>query len=182
MVNMAQVIADSIPQLQAQVKQLAVMLQNPSLPPAVRQQTEQQHGELQLQLGHAQTIGLALAAQSANVGADVHAFQQAGGMIGGMPFNAAGGQAGPMGMNMGMNMPGGMGMGMGMPGPQGGFQTQGWSAQYAAQQGQVQDSAYQRLPVNNRRRNLKRDRPSDFVDLAGSEGDSKQARYYEGSM
>jgi len=30
-----------------------------------------------------------------------------------------------------------------------------------------QDSAYQRLPVNNRRRPVKRERPSDFVEVSG---------------
>jgi hypothetical protein len=29
------------------------------------------------------------------------------------------------------------------------------------------DSAYQRQPVNNRRRNIKRERPSDFLEVAG---------------
>lgn len=73
-----------------------------------------------------------------------------------------------------------MGMGMGMPGPQGGFANPAWAAQFQGQQQQqAQDSPYQRLPVNNRRRNLKRERPSDFLEVAGNEGDGKQARYWE---
>ncbi|KAF7370553.1 DWNN-domain-containing protein [Mycena sanguinolenta] len=42
-----------------------------------------------------------------------------------------------------------------------------------------QDSAYQRLPVNNRRRVLKRDRPEDFFEVNGAGNESKQARYWE---
>ncbi|KAJ7091409.1 DWNN domain-containing protein [Mycena belliarum] len=41
-----------------------------------------------------------------------------------------------------------------------------------------QDSAYQRLPVNNRRRVLKRDRPQDFLEVGG-EHESKVPRYWE---
>ncbi|KAH8988210.1 DWNN-domain-containing protein [Lactarius akahatsu] len=43
------------------------------------------------------------------------------------------------------------------------------------------DSAYQRQPVNNRRRNIKRERPSDFLEVAGpdAEKDNKVARYWE---
>jgi protein MPE1 len=39
------------------------------------------------------------------------------------------------------------------------------------------DGAYQRLPVNNRRRNLKRDRPSEFLEIA--EGGNKVSRFME---
>ncbi|KNZ74509.1 hypothetical protein J132_06463 [Termitomyces sp. J132] len=46
------------------------------------------------------------------------------------------------------------------------------------QQSAGQDSAYQRLPLNNRRRNLKRERPSDFLEIGG-ETDNKMARYWE---
>jgi protein MPE1 len=139
--NLAQVIADSVPQLQAQVQQLALHLQNPNLPLQVRQQTELQHSQLQMQLQHAQTIALALAAANAgagtaNIGANVHAYQQAGEVLSG---------------GVGLGMPGvNMGMGMGTA----------WGGPFNAQQSQQGDGAYQRLPVNNRRRNLKRDRPS----------------------
>ncbi|TFY78644.1 hypothetical protein EWM64_g5368, partial [Hericium alpestre] len=49
-IAMSQMIADSIPQLQASVQQLVTMLQNPNLPRAVRHQTEAQHHQLQMQL------------------------------------------------------------------------------------------------------------------------------------
>lgn len=66
-------------------------------------------------------------------------------------------------------------MGFGIPG----FQQQmaGWN-QYGAQQAPVQESAYQRLPVNNRRRNPKRDRPADFFETEGPDG-TKVPRYWE---
>ncbi|KZT20096.1 DWNN-domain-containing protein [Neolentinus lepideus HHB14362 ss-1] len=67
-----------------------------------------------------------------------------------------------------------------MPGfPQNDFSS-GWSAPYPAQQPPTQDGAYQRLPINNRRRNLKRDRPSDFLEVAGNEDpEAKVPRYWE---
>ncbi|KAF9475018.1 hypothetical protein BDN70DRAFT_898512 [Pholiota conissans] len=67
---------------------------------------------------------------------------------------------------------------MGFP-AMGNYQQQmGWN-QYAGQQQQQQgDSAYQRLPLNNRRRNLKRDRPSDFFETTAPDG-SKVPRYWE---
>ena len=66
-------------------------------------------------------------------------------------------------------------MGFGIPG----FQQQmgGWN-QYGAQQAPAQESAYQRLPVNNRRRNPKRDRPTDFFETEGPDG-TKVPRYWE---
>jgi protein MPE1 len=56
---------------------------------------------------------------------------------------------------------------------------QGWTNQFSNQQPAGQDSAYQRLPVNNRRRGLKRDRPSDFLEVGGENDPSKIARYWE---
>ena len=53
-----------------------------------------------------------------------------------------------------------------------------WTSQYISQQ-PGPDSAYQRLPVNNRRRNLKRDRPSDFLEVGGDGDNSKVPRYWE---
>ncbi|KIM44717.1 hypothetical protein M413DRAFT_442673 [Hebeloma cylindrosporum] len=66
-------------------------------------------------------------------------------------------------------------MGFNIPG----FQQQmaGWN-QYGAQQAPAQESAYQRLPVNNRRRNPKRDRPTDFFETEGPDG-TKVPRYWE---
>ena len=95
------------------------------------------------------------------------------GNMGNMGNMAGIGGMGSMG-NMGMNIPGLGGNlnqmgGMGQP-------QQMWN-QGMQQQG-AQDSAYQRLPVNNRRKNLKRDRPSDFLEVGGG-NDPKVARYWE---
>ncbi|KAJ2924271.1 hypothetical protein H1R20_g12818, partial [Candolleomyces eurysporus] len=57
-------------------------------------------------------------------------------------------------------------------------QQQSWTSQYISQQ-PGPESAYQRLPVNNRRRNLKRDRPSDFLEVGGDGDAGKVARYWE---
>lgn len=134
-VDMSQMIVDSIPQLQAQISQISLMLQNPSLPNHVRQGAEMQHQQLQLQLQQAQTISAALAAVQQQV------------------------QSGGLGMQQG-------------------FQQPSWANQFPNQQPTSQDSAYQRLPVNNRRRNLKRERPSDFLEVGG-ERDGKTLRYWE---
>ncbi|KAG6833007.1 hypothetical protein H0H87_012593 [Tephrocybe sp. NHM501043] len=140
--DMSQMVVDSIPQLQAQISQISLMLQNPSLPNQVRQATEMQHQQLQMQLQQAQTVAAALAAASS--------FQQ------------------QQVQNAGV-------MGYGMQG----FQQAQWANnQFPNQQPAGQDSAYQRLPINNRRRNLKRDRPSDFLEIGG-ESDNKVARYWE---
>ncbi|EIN06104.1 DWNN-domain-containing protein [Punctularia strigosozonata HHB-11173 SS5] len=141
--DMPQIIVDSIPGLQAQLHQLSTMLQNPALPHPVRQTTEMQYNQLQMQLQQAQTIAAALEVNKAAAAASFASMQQ------------------QMQQQMQPMM-------------------QPWAAAaYASQQAVAQDSPYQRLPVNNRRRNLKRERPSDFVEVAGSEGDPKQARYWE---
>ncbi|KAG9095896.1 hypothetical protein FS749_009533, partial [Ceratobasidium sp. UAMH 11750] len=88
-----------------------------------------------------------------------------------------------MGMNMGMGGPmmGGPGpmMGhnpmMGGAGPMMGGGGQNWTNPFANQQPGGNESAYQRLPVHNRRK--KRDRPSDFVEVGGDQ--SKVPRYWE---
>jgi len=41
----------------------------------------------------------------------------------------------------------------------------GWINPHALPPAGGDDSAYQRLPVNNRRKNLKRDRPEDFLEM-----------------
>lgn len=145
-------IVDNIPQLQAQIQQISLMLQNSgALPAHVRQQTEMKRQQLQMQLAQAQTIAAALAAaQSAST-------------IG------PGDMMIPMGMMPMMNQ---------------GFNVQQMQMpqqQPAQQQTGYADSAYQRQPVNNRRRNIKRERPSDFLEVAGpdSEKDNKVARYWE---
>ncbi|KAJ3978072.1 DWNN domain-containing protein [Lentinula raphanica] len=137
-----------IPMLQAQISQISVALQNPSLPPRVRQQTEAQQEQLKMQLQQARTISVALAA------AEFQQQQQQ--QVQQMQMQNMQQQQGAMGGGMGYN-----------------------ANMYPVQGGQiVQDSAYQRLPVNNRRRNLKRDRPSDFLEI-GNGDDSKVPRYWE---
>lgn len=42
-----------------------------------------------------------------------------------------------------------------------------------------QDSAYQRLPLNNRRRTNKRERPSDFLEIGSGETQSKMPKFWE---
>ena len=162
---MSQMIVDNIPQLQAQIQQISLTLQNTgALPAHVRQQAEMQHHQLQMQLAQAQTIAAALAAAQTAMNADM--------MM-------------PMGMMPMMNQ--------GFAGPQVQQQQQQQqqpmqqSMQVPQQQQQQQqppgnaDSPYQRQPVNNRRRNVKRDRPSDFLEVAGTdaERDNKVARFWE---
>ncbi|KAI0708834.1 DWNN domain-containing protein [Cerioporus squamosus] len=148
--DMTQIIS----QIQAQIQQLQVMLNNTSLPAQVRQQAQLKHQQLQMDLQQAQTVAAMAAAQSFNMPA----------MTGGM----GGGMAGAMGGGMG-------GGGMGMQG-----EYRQWTNPFSNQQPAGQDSAYQRLPLNNRRRPLKRDRPSDFLEIAGAQqGDAKAARYWE---
>ncbi|KAF9026375.1 DWNN-domain-containing protein [Hymenopellis radicata] len=55
-------LVNSIPQLQAQIQRLSVMLQNRSLPVQVRQQMEMQNRQVQIQLEQAQTVSVALSA------------------------------------------------------------------------------------------------------------------------
>ncbi|KAF8738220.1 DWNN protein, partial [Rhizoctonia solani] len=92
--------------------------------------------------------------------------------MGGMGMNPMGmGMGGPMGMNMNMGM---------MPGPgpnpmMNPHHGQNWTNPYANQQPLGNESAYQRLPVHNRRK--KRDRPSDFVEVGGEQ--AKVPRYWE---
>ncbi|KAF8967620.1 DWNN domain-containing protein [Flammula alnicola] len=130
-IDMSQMLVDQIPQIQAQISQISQALQNPNLPNQVRHQTEMQYQQLQIQLSQAQAISAALAVAS---------FQQQQQQQAVAAQNVA---------NMGFS-------GMG------GYQQQMSWNQYAGQQQQPpgQDSAYQRLPINNRRRNLKRERPS----------------------
>ena len=163
---MSQMIVDNIPQLQAQIQQISLTLQNNGvLPVHVRQQAEMQHQQLQMQLAQAQTIAAALAAAQSSMGTDLM-----------MPMGMM-----PM-MNQGFA---GSQMQQQQQQPQQGQQQQ-QSLQPQQQQQQQQppgnlDSAYQRQPVNNRRRNIKRDRPSDFLEVAGpdAERDGKVARYWE---
>ncbi|KAI0774785.1 DWNN domain-containing protein [Trametes elegans] len=162
--DVAQVLAQSIPQLQAQLQQLQVMLNNTALPAPVRQQAQLKHQQLQLELQQAQAVAAMAAAQS---------FPMQGVGVGAM--GGAMGGAGMGGAGMGGASMGGPAMGAGMQ-----QEYRQWTNSFSNQQPAGQDSAYQRLPLNNRRRPLKRDRPSDFLEIAGAEqGDAKQARYWE---
>ena len=144
-------MVESIPQLQAQISQISVMLNNPSLPAPVRQQTEMKHQQLQMQLQQAQ-------AQVAMIQATtVYTMQQQQ-------------QAAQQQAQFNMNAPM-----MGMPQQE----YRQWTNPFPNQQPAGQDSAYQRLPLNNRRRNLKRERPSDFLEVAGSDQAAKVPRYWE---
>jgi len=145
--DMSQMIADSIPQLQAQVAQISVMLQNPSLPNQVRQTTQMQYQELQIQLQQAQTVAATLAIASGFQQQQQQQQQQSQNILSGGSYNA-----------------------------QGNYQNN-WTNPFSNQQPAGQESAYQRLPINNRR-HLKRERPSDFLEVSGS-GDSKVAKYWE---
>ncbi|KAI0666821.1 DWNN domain-containing protein [Trametes maxima] len=154
--DVAQVLAQSIPQLQAQIQQLQVMLNNTSLPAQVRQQAQMKHQQLQMELQQSQAVAAMAAAQS-------------------FPMPGVGQMGAGMGTGMGPAMGAGMGNGMGMQ-----QEYRQWANPFPNQQPAGQDSAYQRLPLNNRRRPLKRERPSDFLEIGGTEqGDAKQARYWE---
>lgn len=139
-VNMQEMLVNSIPQLQAQISQISVMLQNSSLPMQVRATTEMQYQQLQMQLQQAQTFSAALASLQQQ-----QQLQQQVQNANGAAYN---------------NM------------------AAAWSNPFVNQQPAGQESAYQRLPVNNRRRNVKRERPSDFLEVGG-ESDNKVARYWE---
>ena len=148
--DMSQMIVDSIPQLQAQVNQLSIMLQNPSLPNQARQTAQMQYQEYHMQLQQAQTIAATLAMANGFQQQQQQAQQQ---------------QA----QQQGQNMTGGS------YNIQAGFRNN----QFSNQQPAGQDSAYQRLPVNNRR-HLKRERPSDFLEVAGNGGsEAKVAKFWE---
>lgn len=153
---MSQMVVEQIPQIQAQIAQISQALLNPNLPHDVRHQTEMQHQHLQMQLNQAQTVQAALAVASfqQQQQQQVVAAQQA--------TMAALQQGGGGASGGGFNQMGGVN----------GF------GQFSGQQGNGQDSAYQRLPVNNRRRNLKRERPSDFFDGNAADG-SKVPRFWE---
>jgi protein MPE1 len=160
---MSQMIVDNIPQLQAQIQQISLTLQNTgALPMHVRQQAEMQHQQLQMQLAQAQTIAAALAAAQTAMNTDM--------MM-------------PMGMMPMMNQ--GFAGQQVQQQQQQPMQQQQQSLQMSQQQQQQPpgnaDSPYQRQPVNNRRRNIKRDRPSDFLEVAGpdAERDNKVARFWE---
>lgn len=170
--------AESIPAIQAQINQVTIMLNNPTLPMPVRQQTEMKHAQLQMELQQAQMAAALI--QAGNAAAMSAMNMNMNGMNGmNMSIPGPSGMFGVPGVDggMGVGVSGMMGGGPGqMQGPQGQWGTNPFSNQQPA----GQDSAYQRLPLNNRRRNLKRERPSDFLEVAGDEGqDPKVPRYWE---
>lgn len=150
---MSQMMADTIPQLQAQISQITVMLNNQSLPPHVRQQTEMKLQQLQMELQQTQMTSALIQASNAAAAFNMHQQQAAQQQV---QYN----------MNQSM-------MGMGQQ------EYRSWTNPFPNQQPAGQDSAYQRLPLNNRRRNLKRERPSDFLEVAGSDQGAKTPRYWE---
>ena len=148
---MSQMIVDSIPQLQAQINQLSIVMQNTSLPNHVRHSSEMKYHQLQMQLQQAQALAATLAVASS--------LQQ---------------QSQQQQQQQQQQMQSVAGVGYGMPGYQ--QPDSQWATSFTNQQPAGQDSAYQRLPLNNRRRNLKRERPSDFLEVGG---ESKVPRYWE---
>lgn len=150
-----------VTQLQAQLAQLFIMQSNPTLPPPARMNITSQIHQLTMLLKQAEQAR------------DMMAMN----MMGGMGMNGMGGMGmhsnGMMGANgnmgtMGMGMQPGMGMMGGYGGPP---QQQQWSKPMPIQPQLNTQSAYDRLPVNNRR--PKRDRPEDF-----SEGGPDAKRQY----
>ena len=141
-----------VPQLQAQIAQLSVMLQSSTLPPNVRQTTQMQLQHLQAQVQQAQMV-MAVAASMSNPNP---------GMMGMLPYQDDGfsGYSGGAGPNY-----------------KRGEYRPTWTNPFPNQQPAGVESAYQRLPVNNRRRNMHRDRPSDFYEVDGSKGNI--ASYWE---
>jgi len=152
--DVSQMVADTIPQLQAQISQIMVMLNNPSLPPHVRQQTEMKHQQLQMELQQAHMTSALIQASNAAAVYNMQQQQQA------VQQQAQYNMNGPM---MGMSQQ----------------EYRSWTNPFPNQQPAGQDSAYQRLPLNNRRRNLKRERPSDFLEVAGSDQSAKMQRQWE---
>jgi protein MPE1 len=154
-----QTAIDTIPQLQADISQLKKMLQNPNLPADVRHQTEMQHEEYQVRLGELQLMVMTMTALQQQQQQQLQQVAQQAAAAQQQAVMAAGG--------------GGAGYGGGYGG-----QNQSWTSQYISQQ-PGPDSAYQRLPVGNRRRGVKRERPSEFVEVAGDGDPAKMPRYWE---
>ena len=129
-----------INELQAQIGQLQRVLQN-HLPPHVRQQTQMQLQLAQEQLQQAQMV-MAVAASMSQANA---AMMSGGGM---MPYQDDSYAAG---YNTGVGM---------------GNYKGNWTNPFPNQQPAGAESAYQRLPVNNRRR-VHHNRPSDYYEVGG---------------
>ena len=161
--------AAEIPQLQGKIAEMMMLLQNP-LPPAVSMQLQMQLEALNVRLQQAQMM----------------VMYNGGGM--GMGMGMGPGVGVGVGVGMGMNpMMGPMGGGMQGPPPPMGIEDPfnkaeyrpSWTNPFPNQQPAGGESAYQRLPVNKRRKGPKRDRPSDFLEINGDGGQPKVARYWE---
>lgn len=130
------------------------MLQNPNLPMHVRQPTEFQFQQTQMQIQQAQAF-VALATEMSVAAAAANAAAQT--------------QQQQQQQNLASDNQG--------------FTPNQWQMPFSNQQPAGLDSAYQRLPVSNRRRSNKRDRPSDFLEIggnnAGNGSEVKMARYWE---
>lgn len=174
--DISQLLNETIPQLQAQIQQLSGMLANPNLPLQARQTTEVHYQELQMQLNQAQAFAALASDMSAAVQQNLMQFnedvqaqqlqqeqQQHHQMQMQMQMHSANPNAGQGQWMGGGNM--NMGMGGGNP--------------FASQQPAGPDSAYQRLPVNARRRGNKRERPSDFLEIGGGDAPTKMPRFWE---
>ncbi|KAG8880933.1 hypothetical protein FRB97_000326 [Tulasnella sp. 331] len=173
-----------VTQLQAQLAQLMIMQSNPTLPPQQRMSIGGQIQQLTFQLQQAEHFR-DMMNMNMNGGMGMLNNRQPGMNGGGMGMGVGIGGGGGMGlMGMGRGMPMGQmqpGMGMGMMNGGGGYggpqqQQPGMNQQqqYGMQQQQPGGSAYDRLPINNRR--VKRDRPEDFTDVSGP---NSKRQYWE---
>lgn len=158
-----------IPQLQAQIAQLSVMLQNPNLPMNVRQTTQMQLQQLQGQVQQAQIVMAMAATISTASASGLMGMSSVPGPAMGVPTN--GFQDEGYGYNAQLNVP------PSSTGFKRGEYRPTWTNPFPNQQPAGTESAYQRLPVNNRRRNIHRDRPSDLYEVAG--GQNNVASYWE---
>lgn len=147
-----------VTQLQAQLAQLMMMQSNPTLPPASRIQVNAQIQHYTMQLKQAEAFR-----DMMNMGMNMqNGMAMMNNMMGmgGNPMMGHGGMM-PMNMNQGYQQPQ--------------QQPQQWNNSYAMQQqqpGGVDQSAYDRLPVNNRR--PKREMPADFEG-----GPNAKRQYWE---
>ena len=106
--------AESIPAIQAQINQVTIMLNNPTLPMPVRQQTEMKHAQLQMELQQAQmAAALIQAGNAAAMSAmNMNTMNNMNNMNGmNMPVQGPGGMFGVPGVDGGMGVPGMMGPG-----------------------------------------------------------------------
>jgi len=127
----------SFDQIQAEIQQLQTMLSNPKLPMHIRNSASMQLMQKQTLLTQAQTMSTFISQAQA-------AAAMEGAMMQAMYSQSQ--------MNYGAQQ---------------GFNQQGGWINPETQINQSHtDSPYQRLPINQRRKYMKRDRPSDFVEVS----------------